>query len=276
MKRFTCTALALSITTLCTFTSISTQAQTVDFAAGHASGATNTKTALPSSTLSESTSLSSAVVKNELITTNTNIGFGTGLVAGAALGGPVGAIIGATLGVLMVEEHNDDQHIATLKTDLLAAYDHHQTQAQTIAQLKQMVNEPVIQQVNYTTPSVFDFPEMQSHIQFTTGISEVASAYHGQLALLAQVLTKQPQLQVTLTGFADLRGTDDDNLALSNARVAAVKSMLVKEGVSEDQIKTIALGEARALQTSNWDESLVFDRRVTIDLAPNATMTASN
>jgi outer membrane protein OmpA-like peptidoglycan-associated protein len=79
-----------------------------------------------------------------------------------------------------------------------------------------------------------------------------------------------------LTGFADLRGTDDDNLALSSARVAAVKSMLVKEGVSEDQIKTIALGEARALQTSNWDESLVFDRRVTIDLAPNVTMTASN
>ena len=249
MKRFTHSALALCVSTLFSFTSISASAQVADAVTTY---------------------------KNEPATTHTNIGFGTGLVAGAALGGPVGAIIGAMLGVLMVEEHNDDQHIATLKTDLLAAYDHHQTQAQTIAQLQQMVNEPVIQQVNYTTPSVFDFPEMQSHIQFTTGISEVASAYHGQLALLAQVLTKQPQLQVTLTGFADLRGTEDDNLSLSNARVAAVKSMLVKEGVSEDQIKTIALGEARAVQTSNWDESLVFDRRVTIDLAPNVTMTASN
>ena len=254
MNTFKRTALALSITTLCTFTSISTYAQSADFVAGHASVA----------------------AKNELATTHTNIGFGTGLVAGAALGGPVGAIIGATLGVLMVEEHNDDQHIATLQTDLLAAYDHHQSQAHTITQLQQIVNEPVIQPVSYTTPSTYDFPEMQSHIQFTTGMSEVAAAYHGQLALLAQVLTKQPQLQVTLTGFADLRGTVDENLALSNARVAAVKKRLVQEGVADDQIKTIALGETRAQQTSNWDESLVFDRRVTIDLAPNNTMTASN
>ena len=100
--------------------------------------------------------------------THSAFGFGGGLLTGAALGGPVGAIIGATLGVLMVEEHNDDIHIESLQHDLVIARHALSAKDEELVALvsAQQQQYQSIQPVSYTTTIVPDFPEMKSHIQF--------------------------------------------------------------------------------------------------------------
>jgi outer membrane protein OmpA-like peptidoglycan-associated protein len=53
--------------------------------------------------------------------------------------------------------------------------------------------------------------------------------------------------RITLTGHADKRGTPEFNQALSERRVARVKSFLVEQGVPEASIDTRALGEEQNL-----------------------------
>ncbi|MDG1817052.1 MAG: OmpA family protein, partial [Glaciecola sp.] len=100
--------------------------------------------------------------------------------------------------------------------------------------------------------------------------------YFEQLDLLANVLKDNQKLQVSVTGFADLRGTSEDNLLLSAARTEAVKDYLLNAQVPLQQIMTFSLGESQAQQTSKWDETLFFDRRVTLHISPITTMTAAN
>jgi sortase system peptidoglycan-associated protein len=210
--------------------------------------------------------------------THSAFGFGGGLLTGAALGGPVGAIIGATLGVLMVEEHNDDTHIESLQHDLVMARHALSAKDEELVALvsAQQQQYQSIQPVSYSTKIVPDFPEMKSHIQFISGMTEIAPSYFDQLDLLANVLKDNAKLQVSLTGFADLRGSSEDNLLLSAARTDAVKDYLLNAQVPARQINTFSLGESQAQQASTWDETLFFDRRVTLHITPITTMTAAN
>lgn len=210
--------------------------------------------------------------------THSAFGFGGGLLTGAALGGPVGAIIGATLGVLMVEEHNDDTHIESLQHDLVMARHALSAKDEELVALvsAQQQQYQSIQPVSYSTTIVPDFPEMKSHIQFISSMTEIAPSYFDQLDLLANVLKDNAKLQVSLTGFADLRGSSEDNLLLSAARTDAVKEYLLNAQVPVQQINTFSLGESQAQQASTWDETLFFDRRVTLHITPITTMTAAN
>ena len=210
--------------------------------------------------------------------THSAFGFGGGLLTGAALGGPVGAIIGATLGVLMVEEHNDDTRIESLQHDLVIARHALSAKDEELVALvsAQQQQYQSIQPVSYSTTIVPDFPEMKSHIQFISGMTEIAPSYFDQLDLLANVLKDNAKLQVSLTGFADLRGSSEDNLLLSAARTDAVKDYLLNAQVPARQINTFSLGESQAQQASTWNETLFFDRRVTLHITPITTMTATN
>jgi len=60
-------------------------------------------------------------------------------------------------------------------------------------------------------------------------------------------LEAKPDAHLTLEGHADIRGTDAFNQALSERRVARVKSFLVENGVPEADIETKAYGKQRNL-----------------------------
>ncbi len=57
----------------------------------------------------------------------------------------------------------------------------------------------------------------------------------------------KPDAHLTLTGHADVRGSVDYNLALSDRRVARAKQFLVEQGVSEASIETRGLGKEQEL-----------------------------
>jgi|HubBroStandDraft_6_1064221.scaffolds.fasta_scaffold03509_7 outer membrane protein OmpA-like peptidoglycan-associated protein len=78
------------------------------------------------------------------------------------------------------------------------------------------------------------------------------------LATLANRFTKyleyDPEAQLSLAAYADVRGPNDHNQRLSERRVQRVKEFLVSQGVAEGKINTSAYGSEKQL-----DESVVTD-----------------
>ena len=83
----------------------------------------------------------------------------------------------------------------------------------------------------------------------------------------AAFLSKHHDIPVMLTGNTDPRGSSSYNLHLGQRRADSVKSMLIKEGVSEGQICTVSYGELRPAATvdsssGDWIKAYELDRRV--------------
>jgi outer membrane protein OmpA-like peptidoglycan-associated protein len=69
-------------------------------------------------------------------------------------------------------------------------------------------------------------------------------------------LEAKPDAHITLEGHADIRGTDAYNQALSERRVARVKSFLVEQGVPESDIDTKAFGKQQNLTLEEVKDSI--------------------
>ena len=75
----------------------------------------------------------------------------------------------------------------------------------------------------------------------------------------------KPDAHLTLEGHADHRGSAAFNQALTERRVARVKSYLVEQGVPESAIDTKAFGAERNLTTDQVKESVVQNTELTTE-----------
>lgn len=76
-------------------------------------------------------------------------------------------------------------------------------------------------------------------------------------------LESKPDARLTLEGHADHRGTPAFNQALTERRVARVKSVLVEQGVPEADIETKAFGAERNLTIDQVKESIQQNTELT-------------
>ena len=65
------------------------------------------------------------------------------------------------------------------------------------------------------------------------------------LQMQAEWLKRYPNVNVTVEGHCDERGTREYNLALGERRANSVKSYLVALGISPDRVNTISYGKER-------------------------------
>ena len=75
-----------------------------------------------------------------------------------------------------------------------------------------------------------------------------------QLEIVAQILKTDVGKQLTISGHTDALGTEEYNRKLSARRAGIVKDFLVKTGVREDQIITVASGQSEP-RRPNFTES---------------------
>lgn len=197
--------------------------------------------------------------------TETAIGLGAGAIIGGVVGGPIGAFVGAFAGGLIGDAKVADNKIAeqqraiTVMTEKTNDYQHllsHNTQLEQQIEVLANQNEQLTQsQINNL---------LAMTVQFKTGSRVIAPHFALQLDQLVTLLKNQPQLALDLSGFADQRGDEQANLLLSKARVNAVQSYLIKQGVSHTRLSTQAFGEQQTLAKTNTVEDNTFDRRVTL------------
>lgn len=232
--------------------------------------------------------------RNNAEKNNEAIGFGSGAVAGALIGGPVGAIIGGVVGVLIADDANDENRLLDSQTALTAATAQKtQIEEQLGRQKRELLalqnqydkakQQSQIELVSLNKEIQRVIQEVEANIQFRTASHIVEDHFKSQLDIVAKGLADNHQLIVSLSGFADARGDSTYNQALSEQRVISVKDYLIKQGVKEQQVLTNSFGEsqsvysAKAADATPSNEDHFFDRRVLVRIAEGQqSMTASN
>ncbi|RLV60667.1 sortase-associated OmpA-like protein PdsO [Parashewanella curva] len=199
------------------------------------------------------------------------VGFGSGLLLGAAVGGPVGAVIGAITGGVIGKSVADDEKLTAQDVKLqqqqvkLAKLNEQQQDYQHLSHQYRLAQNKLQQLGEMRTLKQLD---LGLNVQFRTGSAQIEPLYQKQLEEVAKLMNAQPELKLDLSGFADRQGQTDLNQKLSEKRISSVKSLLTGLGVDEARLTAKAYGDTAPIHQEQTLENNVFDRRVTLQLSP--------
>ncbi|MFT7008375.1 MAG: sortase system peptidoglycan-associated protein [Colwellia sp.] len=230
--------------------------------------------ALASSAVNATESSLTPETKHQQQAQNENIGFGTGAAIGAIAAGPVGAIVAGLGGIFIakfinVNDDNDELTSALVK-EQQKQLSNEQVQSQYQVKLQRLETSyqqqlvDLEKQQNETGQLQAD--NLLMSLQFSTGSSDIAPHYQEQVAALAQILNTSPAMKIDLSGYTDLTGEQALNQTLSQARVESVRTLLMAQGVDEQQIATFAFGEESPVVANSESEVSFYDRRVVLKL----------
>lgn len=101
----------------------------------------------------------------------------------------------------------------------------------------------------------------QNVIYFDTDRFNVDSAAAAALQTQAQYLLRYPNINVTLEGHADERGTREYNLALGERRANAARDFLVANGVPATRLMVVSWGKERPVAQGSNEAAWAQNRR---------------
>jgi outer membrane protein OmpA-like peptidoglycan-associated protein len=209
------------------------------------------------------------------------IGFVTGAVIGGFAAGPFGAVIGAGLGTWLgnrVHRAGDagtaEAKVAALQTDKTALESEKSALADEKtalteanrnlnARLEDLTQRVETAQVAHENGSDL-LDGLQGDVLFRTGSAEITPEIAHQVGVLAQTVAKAPSLKVRLDGYADPRGTAEDNMKLSQERANAVRDLFLAAGIHEDLLEVNAYGKSQSVAADN--DGYALERRVRLTL----------
>jgi outer membrane protein OmpA-like peptidoglycan-associated protein len=104
----------------------------------------------------------------------------------------------------------------------------------------------------------------EAELQFAGGKASLPEGELESLERIARLLTDFPKLTVRIEGHTDSAGSDESNLALSQARADAVRQALAERGIAAERMATEGLGETRPIGDNNNYNGRRMNRRVEI------------
>jgi sortase system peptidoglycan-associated protein len=213
------------------------------------------------------------------------IGFGTGVIIGAILGGPVGAFVVGLTGTLVAKTQNDRNNLDELQAsinkkenDYSVALQQFRSKLQRSEQNHQLELSALEQNFDkkYQHASQLQAENLLMSLQFPTGSSDLQPHYKDQIVALSEMLKQSPKLFIDLSGYTDKQGKKNLNKALSIARVNTVKNALIDQGVEAERIQLFAFGEQSPVVANSKNEVSFYDRRVVIKLHNKTEQVANN
>ncbi|PKG98321.1 sortase-associated OmpA-like protein PdsO [Paraglaciecola sp. MB-3u-78] len=238
---------------------------------------TNITTAIAFSCLLSGSAIAEQSNKQEK--TNEVIGLSSGAIIGTVIAGPLGGIIASIFGVMIADDLNSDKRLETANNSLEQKDQQLLVMQQNFEQAKERAMVQMASMDNALELAAFkqSAPEIESNIQFKTASYVLEEHYKSQLDLIAKTLQKNPNVSITLSGFADKRGDSTFNQALSEQRALTVKNYLLDKNVKEEQVITNSFGESSLVSAGTNFEDDFFDRRVMLKVSDDQTeMTAAN
>jgi outer membrane protein OmpA-like peptidoglycan-associated protein len=193
-----------------------------------------------------------------------DLGAVTGFTVGALAAGPVGAVVGAGVGALIGDRyHRQAQAKAALAQDLESSEAQRARLQASVAELDsslslaQARSEQLGQTLQHTD-------ELGVDVSFRTNDDSVTAQDMPPLLKLGALVASVPQAQVRIAGYADPRGSDALNDALSLRRAQNVAAVLGAAGVPRERISVEAHGKSESTSDAGDLDSYAFDRRVTV------------
>jgi outer membrane protein OmpA-like peptidoglycan-associated protein len=186
-----------------------------------------------------------------------NIGVFSGLVVGAAAGGPFGAVIGAATGAWLGDHyHRQEVDKAHLASDLSKSESDRKRLAKNASDSKK-AGEQMGDTLTRTD-------EIGTDINFRTNDTSINTLSVPPLLKLGSLVAAMPDVKVRVIGYADPRGSPEINKALSKRRADAVAAVLSQAGVTPSQMIVEAHGKAESTTTEGDVDGYAFDRRVSV------------
>jgi sortase system peptidoglycan-associated protein len=203
-----------------------------------------------------------------------NIGFISGALSGAAVGGPIGFIVGGVSGVLMGEQVEKANQVDKVQAELLSQKQAYQLIEQQLDNAHQEISaaeERIQTEAQWLTEG------LTLNMMFSTNSSTLSTNDKEIIERVATVLAEFPELSIHLDGYADPRGDEQSNLQLSHSRTSAVRNAFIAMGISEERLTSQAHGESMVTVSENDLDGYAMERRVSINFSANGmTSVAQN
>ena len=189
----------------------------------------------------------------------------------------IGAAIGAGIGDNMEQK---TEEIETLSAELAASRSEVVRLERDIDRMDRnldTLSAELQQMQRYSSPETVGLLEsgIVTDLLFRTGEAVLADTTGSRLHELATTLAAMPGIQVQLDGFADERGDEQYNQALSEQRVEFIRGQLEAAGVDASRITATAHGESPA--QDDTVDSYALERRVSLKLyTDEVTSVAAN
>lgn len=113
-------------------------------------------------------------------------------------------------------------------------------------------------------PTVTDedlFGQNIKDIYFDYDKSDIRGDQQASIQANAQFLNQHPNINFTIEGHCDERGSTEYNLALGDQRATSVKNALTSAGISASRIKTISYGKEKPFCTESNEACWQQNRR---------------
>lgn len=109
---------------------------------------------------------------------------------------------------------------------------------------------------------------LSGNITFATNSSELGPEFFDVLTSVSKVLTEYEQTVVEVAGHTDSDGPEDYNQRLSERRAGSVAQYLQSQGIINERLITIGLGESRPVADNTLVSGKQANRRVEITMVP--------
>jgi len=109
---------------------------------------------------------------------------------------------------------------------------------------------------------------MPGNVTFATNSSDLSPAFFDVLNSVGKVLGEFNKTVVEVAGHTDSTGSDSYNQSLSERRAGSVSSYLTSQGVAQQRIITVGMGESRPVADNTTDSGRQANRRVEITMVP--------
>jgi outer membrane protein OmpA-like peptidoglycan-associated protein len=191
------------------------------------------------------------------------VGVLSGLTVGALAGGPFGAVIGAATGGLLGERYHKQTEDKKALAASLSKTEADKTQLQGDLALTREEGEKLGFAVDRSR-------DLEASFGFRTNDSTLSDDDVVRLQKLGALAGAVGQVKVRVSGYADPRGSEKVNAALSERRADAVAHVLIQSGVDVSQLVVEAHGEADSKTVEGDLDGYAFDRRVTVKIEHDA------
>jgi outer membrane protein OmpA-like peptidoglycan-associated protein len=109
---------------------------------------------------------------------------------------------------------------------------------------------------------------MPGNVTFATDSSDLSPAFFNVLNSVGKVLAEFEQTVVEVAGYTDSTGSDAYNQGLSDRRASSVSTYLSGQGVIDQRLITLGMGESRPIADNGSTTGRQANRRVEITMVP--------
>jgi len=204
-----------------------------------------------------------------------NIGVATGFAVGAAAGGPIGALVGAAAGALIGDRYHKQEVARTALASDLQKSEHDRTRlTQNVTELNSSLAQEQ-ERGEKLDLALSQTDAIETQVSFRTNDDAIQTQSLSPLLKIGALAASLPDAKIRVDGYADPRGSEAVNDALSKRRADAVAKVLQSAGVAEDRLVVASHGKSASTSVEGDLDGYAFERRVTVRIertAPDAVV----